>query len=163
MIPAIRKGFGKKVRIILREDGGFAREEIMDWCESQTEIYYCLGYSVNSRLKKKVAVPLWKLRQEFADDQGEVETPARRWTRQRRVSAKLELLPGKTNLRFIVTNLPGEGFDDERGLKRFQSQELYEDFYGARGDIKNRIQEQQMALFADRTSTHWMKSNQLRL
>jgi len=60
--PAIRKRFGKKVRIILRGDGGFAREEIMAWCESQPELYYCLGYSVNPRLKKAVAAPLWKLR-----------------------------------------------------------------------------------------------------
>lgn len=174
IIPAIRKRFGKKVRIILRGDGGFAREEIMAWCESQPKVYYCLGYSVNARLKKAVDTPLWKLRQEIADDQGEVEKPVRRftelryrtkesWSRKRRVIAKLELLPGKTNLRFIVTNLPGEGFDDERDQKRFRSQELYEDFYCARGGMENQIKEQQMDLFADRTSTHWMKSNQLRL
>jgi len=147
LIPAIRKRFGKKVRIILRGDGGFAREEIMAYCESQVEDYYCLGYSVNARLKKAVATPLWKLRQEVADDQGEVETPVRRftelryrtkdnWSRERRVIAKLELLPGKTNLRFIVTNLPGEGFDDGHDQKRFRSQELYEDFYCARGDME---------------------------
>lgn len=174
LIPVIRKRFGKKVRIILRGDGGFAREEIMAYCESQVEVYYCLGYSANARLKKAVATPLWKLQQEVTDDQGEVETAVRRftelryrtknsWSRERRVIAKRELLPGKTNLRFIVTNLPGEGFDDERDQKRFQSQELYEDFYCARGDMENRIKEQQMDLFADRTSTHWMKSNQLRL
>ena len=174
MVPAIRKRFGKKVRIILRGDGGFAREDIMAWCESQPEVYYCLGYSVNSRLRKAVAVPLWKLRQEVADENGEVETSARRftelryrtkdsWSRQRRVIAKLELLPGKTNLRFIVTNLPGEGFAGDSNRTRFRSRELYEDFYCARGDMENRIKEQQMDLFAGRTSTHWMKSNQLRL
>ena len=119
----------------------------MAWCESQPEVYYCLGYSVNSRLKKAVATPLWKLRREVADERGEVETSARRftelryrtkdsWSLERRVIAKLELLPGKTNLRFIVTNLPGEGFDDERALKRFWSRELYEDFYCARGDME---------------------------
>lgn len=180
MIPAIRKRFGKKVRIILRGDGGFAREDIMAWCESQPEVYYCLGYSVNARLKKAVAAPLWKLRQEATKEQGEVEVAARRftelryrtkdsWSRSRRVIAKLELLPGtpsnpgKTNLRFIVTNLPGEGFEDERHQNRFQSRELYEGFYCARGDMENRIKEQQLDLFADRTSTHWLKSNQLRL
>ena len=172
--PAIRKRFGKKVRIILRRDGGFAREKIMAWCESQSEVYYCLGYSVNARLKKAVAVPLWKLRQEVADSQGEVETATRRftelryrtkdsWSRERRVIAKLELLPGKTNLRFIVTNLPGEGFENDKNKNRFRSQELYEDFYCARGEMENRIKEQQMDLFADRTSTHWMAGNQLRL
>ncbi len=174
IVPAIRKRFGQKVRIILRGDGGFAREDIMAWCESQPEVYYCLGYSVNPRLKKAVVVPLWKLRQEAANSQGEVETAVRRftelryrtqesWSRERRVIAKLELLPGKTNLRFIVTNLPGEGFEDEGDQKRFRSQELYEGFYCARGEMENRIKEQQMDLFADRTSTHWMASNQLRL
>lgn len=119
----------------------------MAYCENQVEVYYCLGYSVNARLKKAVATPLWKLQQEVTDDQGEVETAARRftelryrtkdsWSRERRVIAKLELLPGKTNLRFIVTNLPGEGFDEQRDQKRFQSQDLYEDFYCARGDME---------------------------
>lgn len=174
MIPSIRKRFGKNVRIILRGDGGFAREDIMAWCESQPETYYCLGYSVNARLKKAVTVPLWKLRQEAANERGEVETATRRftelryrtkdsWSRERRVIAKLELLPGKTNLRFIVTNLPGEGFAGDKAPNRFHSQELYEGLYCARGDMENRIKEQQMDLFADRTSTHWMKSNQLRL
>lgn len=174
MIPVIRKRFGKKVRIILRGDGGFARESIMAWCENQPEVYYCLGYSTNARLAKAIATPLWKLRQEHADDCGEVETSVRRftelryrtvdsWSRERRVIAKLELLPGKTNLRFVVTNLPGEGFENDSDRKRFQSQELYEDFYCARGEMENRIKEQQMDLFADRTSTHWMASNQLRL
>jgi len=121
MIPANRKSFGKKVRIFLRGDGDFASEETMAWCESQPELYYCLGYSVNPSLKKAVAVPLWKLRQEATNDQGEVAESARRftelryrtkgsWSRERRVVAKLELLPGlpdKTNLRFIVTNSRG--------------------------------------------------------
>ena len=174
MVPAIRKRFGEKVRIILRGDGGFAREEIMAWCESQSELYYCLGYSTNARLRKTTVVPLWKLRQEHADEKGEVETAVRRftelryrtrdsWSRERRVIAKIELIPGKTNLRFIVTNLPGEGFENDKNRKRFRSQELYEDFYCARGEMENRIKEQQMDLFADRTSTHWMASNQLRL
>lgn len=174
IIPAIRKRFGKKVRIILRGDGGFAREEIMAWCESQPEVYYCLGYSVNARLKKAVATPLWKLRQQTLVDEDELTFAVRHftelryrtresWSRERRVIAKLELLPGKTNLRFVVTNLPGEGFEGDIDRSRFRSQELYEGFYCARGDMENRIKEQQMDLFADRTSTHWMKSNQLRL
>lgn len=83
IVPAIRKRFGKKVRIILRGDGGFAREDIMAWCESQPQLYYCLGYSVNARLKKAVAKPLWKLRQEFVDEQVEVATSVRRFTELR--------------------------------------------------------------------------------
>jgi len=174
IVPAIRKRFGKHVRIILRGDGGFAREDIMAWCESQSEVYYCLGYSTNARLRKAVATQLWKLRQEHINDEGDVETAVRRftelryrtldsWSRARRVIAKLELLPGKTNLRFIVTNLPGEGFENDSNKTRFRAQQLYEDFYCARGEMENRIKEQQMDLFADRTSTHWMASNQLRL
>jgi len=144
IIPVMRKRFGEKVRIILRGDGGFAREEIMAWCESQPELYYCLGYSVNDRLKKAVKKPLLKLRQEHEDENGEVENAVRRftelryqtldsWSRKRRVVSKIELLPGKRNLRFLVTNLPGEGFENDTDKKRFQSQELYEDFYCARG------------------------------
>ena len=176
IIPKIRERFGKKVRIILRGDGGFAREEIMSYCESQRELYYCLGYSLNNRLKKAVAKPLWKLRQEMADENGvvEIEEPIRRftefryrtkksWSCSRRVVSKIELLPGKTNLRFIVSNLPGEGFAEDADPDRYRSRELYEGFYYARGDMENRIKEQQMDLFADRTSTHWMASNQLRL
>lgn len=174
IIPAIRQRFGKKVRIILRGDGGFAREAIMAFCESRREVFYCLGYSTNARLAKAVSAPLWKLRQEHCDEHGAVENPVRRftelryrtlesWSRERRVIAKLELLPGKTNLRFIVTNLPGGGLADAADPKRFQSKELYENFYCARGEMENRIKEQQMDLFADRTSTHWMASNQLRL
>ena len=174
IVPAIRTRFGSKVKIILRGDGGFAREAIMAWCESQPETYYCLGYSTNKRLAKAIAIPLWKLRQKHGDAQGEVEESVRRfselsyrtldsWSRPRRVIAKIELIPGKTNLRFIVTNLPGEAFENDNNKKRFRSKELYEDFYCARGEMENRIKEQQMDLFADRTSTHWMASNQLRL
>ena len=46
---------------------------------------------------------------------------------------------------------------------QFHPNTTYENFYCARGDMENRIKEQQMDLFADRTSTHWMASNQLRL
>jgi len=152
IIPVIRKRFGPKVRIILRGDGGFAREAIMAWCESQPETYYCIGYSTNPRLKKKVAAPLWKLRQEHTNKAGEIQEPVRRftelryrtkksWSRKRRVISKPELLPGKTNLRFIVTNLPGEGFANATNKKRFQSRELYENFYCARGEMENQIKE----------------------
>ena len=145
IIPAIRRRFGKKVRIILRGDGGFAREDIMTFCESKREVFYCLGYSTNARLAKAVSAPLWKLRKEHCNEDGAVEEPVRRryrtldsWSRERRVIAKLELLPGKTNLRFIVTNLPGEGFEGDEDRKRFQSKGLYENFYCARGEIDGR-------------------------
>ena len=76
------------------------------------------------------------------------------WSRNRDVIARVEHLPGKKNPRFIVTDISAEEGD---------AQSLYEDVYCARGDMENRIKEQQLYLFADRTSTWWMSSNQLRL
>src|SRR5271165_4898095 len=85
------------------------------------------------------------------------------WTKARRVIGKAEILPKGDNPRFIVTNLPEDGWNDPIQAVRFQAAALYEKFYCARGDMENRIKEQQMDLFADRTSTHWLASNQLRL
>lgn len=174
IVPLIRKRFGKKVRIILRGDGGFCRDAIMAWCESQPEVYYCLGLSTNARLRKIISPKLGKLRHDIGQD--ELPLPTRRftqfyyqtsssWSRPRRVVAKIEVLVKGENPRFIVTNLPVEGFQDEGPARpdRFQARALYEDLYCQRGEMENRIKEQQMDLFADRTSTRWMASNQLRL
>jgi hypothetical protein len=76
------------------------------------------------------------------------------WSRERRVVGKAEYLAKGENPRFIVTSMASE---------EKQARELYEDFYCARGDMENRTKEQQLGLFADRTSTSWMRSNQLRL
>src|SRR5213075_811217 len=76
------------------------------------------------------------------------------WTRARRVVAKAEHLAGKANPRFVVTSL---------SVERWAAAALYEDLYCARGDMENRIKEQQLGLFADRTSTATMRGNQLRL
>lgn len=76
---------------------------------------------------------------------------------------KAEILPKGDNPRFVVTNLPKDGWGDRLQSARFQAAALYEKFYCARGDMENRIKEQQLDLFADRTSTHWMAANQLRL
>ena len=166
------------MRIIVRGDGGFCRESIMSWCERQDNLYYCLGLSTNARLRRIVATKLGKLRHDIEHDG--IELPTRRfteftyttldsWSRKRRVVAKLEVLQKGENPRFIVTNLPVNGFADdapEAGgppSTRFRARELYEDFYCQRGEMENRIKEQQMDLFADRTSTRWMASNQLRL
>ena len=172
IVPVIRRRFGKKVRIILRGDGGFGRDAIMDWCENN-QVFYCLGLAKNKRLLKTIAPKLGKLHHQQA--RGEVAPPVRcftefkyetrkTWSRKRRVIAKIELLEKGANPRFIVTNLPACGFDDTADFAdRYRARELYEKLYCARGDMENRIKEQQMDLFADRTSTHWMASNQLRL
>ena len=161
IVPAIRRRFGKKVEIVVRADGGFAREDIMAWCEQQ-RIKYCLGLPRNQRLQRE-------LEQEFKELEELVGPenfrPSRRykdfeyrtlksWTCQRRVVGKAELLEKGRNPRFVVTNFTREAYG---------AQELYEDFYCARGDMENRIKEQQMDLFADRTSSSSFRTNQMRL
>ena len=162
IVPAIRRRFGRKVEIVLRGDSGFARDAIMDWCESN-DIFYCLGLARNQRLQAELAPSFEALQSDL--EAGLLELPVRRfvefeyrtlssWTRRRRVVGKAEVLAKGQNPRFVVTNFDVEHFD---------ARALYEDFYCARGDMENRIKEQQQDLFADRTSTATMASNQLRL
>jgi hypothetical protein len=165
IVSAIRKRFGKKVRIIVRADSGFAREEIMGWCEA-AGVYYCLGLARNNRLVARLGKAFGELHR--AMEEGNTTTPCRRfadfeyrtkksWSRSRRVVGKAEILIKGQNPRFIVTNL------EASESHRFEADALYEKLYCGRGEMENRIKEAQMDLFADRTSTHWMASNQLRL
>lgn len=147
-------------RIIVRGDSGFARDGLMDWCESH-DVYYLLGLAKNQRLLKKIGKELddAHLRHLQTGVAARVFThfhyrTQKSWSRSRRVIAKAEHLTKGTNPRFIVTNLPEDYAD---------SQTLYEKHYCARGEMENRIKEQQLDLFADRTSTHALRSNQLRL
>jgi hypothetical protein len=167
--PAIRNRFGRKVRIIVRGDASFARDPIMSWCEAQG-IFYCFGLARNDRLQAELEGEFERLQEQI--NQGALQAPCRSfvqfdyatlqsWGRPRRVIGKVEILPKGNNPRFIVTNLPAEGFKGD--ARAFSPAALYENFYCARGDMENRIKEQQLDLFADRTSTHWMASNQLRL
>jgi hypothetical protein len=167
---AIRKRFGRKVRIIVRADSGFAREQIMAWCE-QNEVYYCIGLARNKRLGARLGKSFGELYR--AIQSGEAQVPCRgfedfeyrtrkSWSRARRVVGKAEILDKGQNPRFVVTNLPAEGFVGEPE-ERFAARPLYETLYCARGEMENRIKEAQQDLFADRTSTSWMASNQLRL
>lgn len=171
IVTAIRKRFGRKVRLIVRADSAFAREAIMGWCEEEG-VFYCLGLARNSRLEELLAEEFKTLQAEI--EAGKAQAPCRTfcefayctrdtWSKERRVIGKAEILPKGENPRFIVTNLPKEGFAGEKNSGRFEAAALYERFYCARGDMENRIKEQQQDLFADRTSTHWMASNQLRL
>ena len=84
------------------------------------------------------------------------------WSVARRVIAKAEVLHDKNNPRFIVTNLPTEGFPGDPP-DRLGPQNCYEVIYCARGDMENQIKQEYLDLDGDRTSTHWMASNQLRL
>lgn len=148
------------VGIWIRADSGFAREALMAWCEAH-DVHYVLGLAKNARLRRAIGGAMAEAKAEHDATQ----VPARRyqelryrtrksWSRERRVIGKGEWLPGKPNPRFVVTSLPIEAYD---------ARTLYETLYCARGDMENRIKEQQLALFADRTSTATMRANQLRL
>jgi hypothetical protein len=149
-----------RVEILLRADSGFAREALMSWCEAN-RVDYLFGLARNERLVGAIADALALAKAESLAQGG----PARRfadlawrtldsWSRTRRVVAKAEHLPKGSNPRFVVTSLPA-GESDARTL--------YEDVYCARGQVENRIKEQQLDLFADRTSAATMRANQLRL
>jgi hypothetical protein len=149
-----------RVKIVLRADSGFARDELMAWCEAHG-IDYVFGLARNERLVGAIAADLAAAAAESLAQGG----PARRfadlawrtldsWSRERRVVAKAEHLPKGANPRFIVTSLPASAI---------AARALYEDVYCARGEVENRIKEQQLDLFADRTSAATMRANQLRL
>ncbi len=147
-----------RTQIVLRADSGFAREEIMAWCEEQG-VDYVFGLAKNSRLIRKIARELKRARKRY----GRTGKPSRffqdflyrtreSWSRSRRVVGKAEHLEKGSNPRFVVTSLASA-----------PPKHLYEDIYCARGEMENRIKEQQLDLFADRTSATSMRSNQLRL
>ena len=148
------------VRITLRADAGFAREGLMTWCENN-RVDFLFGLARNSRLVGEIAAEL-AAAAELSQRTGQ---PARRfkdfawrtrdsWSCERRVIAKAEWTKGEANPRFIVTSLTRE---------EHQARHLYEKLYCARGEMENRIKECQLDLYADRTSTHTMRANQLRL
>lgn len=149
-----------KTRIIVRGDGGFCRDDLMVWCEAH-RVDYVLGVPKNSRLKVLIAEEMAQARSQYEATEVAARVfkdfryrTRKSWACERRVIGKAEYLARGENPRFVVTTLSTEDWE-ARGL--------YEDLYCARGDMENRIKEQQMALFADRTSTHEMRSNQLRL
>lgn len=180
------------MRILLRADSGFTRDDLMTWCE-QNDVDYLFGLAKNARLIAEIVAEL----AEAAAENHQSGKPARRfkdfqyrthksWSRERRVVGKAEwmipsaaesesttkprrkktkksimaagidlaTLEGRANPRFVVTSLPAD---------RHQARPLYEKLYCARGEMENRIKECQLDLFADRTSSHTMRANQLRL
>jgi len=148
-----------QVRIVVRGDSGFCREELMAWCEAH-RVEYLLGLAKNERLKAEIVQEMGEAKAQFQQTGGAarrfkefVYQTRESWSRARRVVAKAEHLEKGENPRFVVTSLSGEPWP---------AQALYEQHYCARGDMENRIKEQLM-LFSDRTSTHYLRSNQLRL
>jgi DDE family transposase len=149
-----------KVRIVVRADSGFARDELMAWCETNG-VHFLFGLAQNERLNAMIAD---ELKQAEAKSR-RTGKPARyfkefrwqtrkSWSRERRVIAKAEFTGEEANPRFVVTS-----------LKRSEAKPkyLYEKLYCARGEMENRIKECQLDLYADRTSSATMRANQLRL
>jgi hypothetical protein len=169
MVAAIRKRC-RRARIIVRGDSGFGVEEIMVWCEQQREVYYCLGLAKNSVLIEKLGPALAEARARhclvgtstrvFSEFEYQTKTS---WSRSRRVIGKAEVMSGGDNPRFVVTNLPQDGFAEEKDRERFFPARLYEQMYCPRGEMENVLKQQVLDLKADRMSTHQMVSNQLRL
>ena len=173
IVAAIRKRC-RRARIIVRGDSGFCREEIMAWCEAQPEVYYCLGLAKNPVLIEKLGPALARARarhclsgassvREFTEFLYRTKDT---WSRSRRVVGKAEVMNEGENPRFVVTNLPAKGFEDdqEENLEsRFSPTRLYQEMYCARGDMENLLKQQVLDLHADRMSTHYQASNQFRL
>jgi hypothetical protein len=148
------------VRILVRGDGGFCREELMAWCEEH-DIDYLFGLAKNSRLLELVADDLAQAHVRYLSTGvaarvfAELSYRTRdSWSRERRVVGKAEYLAQGANPRFVVTSLSSE---------RQPAAALYEQDYCGRGDMENRIKEQKEGVSADRLSTAQLLSNQLRL
>jgi hypothetical protein len=145
-----------EVKISIRGDGGFCRRHLMRWCDSRG-IGYILGLSQNSVLRELACDQITRAERQFQRT-GEPQRlfdsfsyAAKTWDRRRRVIVKAEHTAKGSNPRFLVVNVPGD------------PQELYEQVYCQRGEMENRIKEQQLGLFADRTSCHRFLANQFRL
>jgi hypothetical protein len=162
IVTHIRKAW-PEVKIIVRGDSGFCRNELMSWCESNG-VDYVFGLARNRRLRKIIGAEMHEATQQWK----QTNKPARvfseflyqtkktkksGWEKERRVAAKAEHIDGKENPRFVVTSLKSE---------QWAARALYEELYCGRGDMENRIKEQ-FSLFADRVSTETMRGNQMRV
>jgi hypothetical protein len=149
----------REVRIILRADSGFCREELMVWCEKHA-VDYVFGFARNKQLRRIIGRAMHQAKQEHRRTGKAARVfcefayrTNKSWSRARRVVAKAEQIEGKENPRYLVTSL---------GKEAWPAQKLYEQLYCARGEMENRIKEQ-LSLFADRLSTETLRANQLRL
>jgi hypothetical protein len=155
LVKRLRKSW-PKVRIIFRGDSGFCRHRMLTWCERH-DVGYVVGLARNARINALAQPLMDRAEEEFSETEqkqrlfGEVCYGADTWDRTRRVIVKAEHTSKGSNPRYVVTNLEGD------------PKELYDGLYCARGDMENRIKEQQLGLFADRTSCHRWWPNQFRL
>jgi len=155
LVQRIRQAW-PNVKIIFRGDSGFCRWKLMRWCDKH-DVGYIIGLARNAVLIRLAEQFTSISKTQFEQTQqkqrvfGDFLYAADTWDKQRRVIVKAEHLGRGENTRFIVTNLAG------------QSQHLYDEVYCQRGDMENRIKEQQLGLFADRTSCHDFAANQFRV
>jgi hypothetical protein len=144
------------VRIVFRGDSGFCRWKMLRWCDRHG-VDYIVGLAKNSRLLALAAESMQRAAAQFENTQqkqrhfGWLDYAAGSWDKERRVILKAEHSAQGANPRFVVSSLEGD------------PQALYEEIYCARGEMENRIKEQQLGLFADRTSCHGWWANQFRL
>ena len=155
LVERLRRAW-PRVRLIFRGDSGFCRWKLLRWCDNH-DVGYVVGIARNKVLQR-LAAPFMDEAKKAFDESGvkqrnfhEIAYAAKTWDRARRVIVKAEVLPKGPNVRFVVTNLA----DDPKTI--------YDERYTARGDMENRIKEQQLGLFADRTSCHSFLANQFRL
>lgn len=174
------------VEMMVRGDSAYARDEIMSWCESQPQVEYVLAIGSNSRLEKRAQriqgyakadylaaraatqdALLATLKPEDikAEELDELVPHAvsygcfpyqtlESWSRQRRIVCKVTYGPNGAHRHFVVTSWHS---------RQFSSKALHQKQYCPRGEMENRIKEQQLDLFSDRTSNHYFDDNQLRL
>jgi hypothetical protein len=149
-----------KVKIVVRGDSGFCRQWLMSWCE-ENSVEYLFGIARNSRLRAAICSEMEQARQKYKESGKTTRVykdfryrTRKSWSRSRRVIGKAEYMDRGENPRFVVTSLSAKSWPAAR---------LYEQLYCARGEMENRIKEQQLYLFADRTSSATMRANQLRL
>jgi hypothetical protein len=150
------------VKIIVRGDSGFCREYLMRWCEDNS-VDFLFGLAKNKRLLRILGKEMHEAQQQFQQT-GEAARvfkdftyqTHKSWNRERRVVGKAEHLPQGANPRFVATSLSAAEAD-------YAMQPLYENVYCGRGNMENRIKEQQLFLFADRVSCATMRANQIRM
>jgi len=158
-----------ETKIILRGDSGFCRWKLMRSCD-RMGVKYIFGLAKNARLKALAAALMQQAATDFETSQEKqrgftwIRYAAGTWDRQRWVIAKAEHTSQGENPRFVVTNLFDDYVpEDVEASPAVSPQQFYDREYCIRGEMENRIKEQQLFLFADRTSCSRLLPNQFRL
>ena len=150
-----------RVKILIRADSGFCREGLMNYCESRPGLNYLLGMGRNCRLVPRLADLVALAEKEYQKASQPVRLyksfgyrTLKSWSRARRIIGKAQFNRHGSDVRFVVTSLSS---------REVAAQAVYETLYCARGEMENRIKEQQLDLFGDRASCHSFRGNHIRL